>query len=158
MEKKKPHPDTTLAIIPMGIPGIGKSRVFESLLKNPEATSLFHFESVSSDDIRKECMDKYLATHAGADSEDAFKGTQGAYKGAFYKALGRAATKTVPGKIRCIIVDKNHPGNGISSSVEYTLFARSGTGEKNNLGEFITNWRILDISKRLAWLLMRAAI
>ena len=115
MEK---HQAPTLAIIPMGIPGIGKSRVFESLLKNQEALKIFRFDAVSSDDIRKECIDKYMAIHPGADNEAAFKGTQGPYKGAFNRALGKAAEKSESGKIHCIIVDKNHPGNGISSSIE----------------------------------------
>jgi len=133
MEKSNP----ILAIIPMGIPGIGKSKVFENLIKNGEALKKFQFSSVSSDDIRKECMDKYMAKNPKADEDEAFKGTAGPYKGAFYKALGNAASKHFPGKIHCIIVDKNHPGNGISSSVEYFLYMY------NFIEEFIANLKIL---------------
>jgi len=85
MEKYTP---TTLAIIPMGIPGIGKSKVFEALMKSEAALKLFHFDSVSSDDIRKECIDKYMAAKPHARQDDAFKATQGAYKSAFNAALG----------------------------------------------------------------------
>jgi len=119
MEKTSPpYENFTLAIIPMGIPAIGKSKVFESLLKLEKALEMFSFDLVSSDDIRKECMDKYMLEHPSADRNVAFKNTQGPYKPAFTRALNQAARKLVPGKVHCIIVDKNHPGNGMSASIQ----------------------------------------
>eukprot|EP00826_Nyctotherus_ovalis_P041544 TRINITY_DN4201_c0_g1_i7.p2 TRINITY_DN4201_c0_g1~~TRINITY_DN4201_c0_g1_i7.p2 ORF type:complete len:140 (-),score=23.90 TRINITY_DN4201_c0_g1_i7:907-1326(-) len=113
-----PYENFTLAIIPMGVPGIGKSRVFESLLKLGKALEVFNFDSISSDEVRKECMDKYMLEHPGANKNAAFKNSQGPYKPAFTKALNQAAKNLVPGKAHCIIVDKNHPGNGIAGSIQ----------------------------------------
>ena len=108
----------TLAIIPMGLPGIGKSRVFESLQKSEEANKIFEFDFVSSDEIRKICMDKYKIEHPDVSDDEAFKSTAGPYKTEFSKALNNAGMKKIKGKAHCIIVDKNHPGNGFTARSE----------------------------------------
>ncbi len=86
--EKYPDSQSVVAIIPMGIPGIGKTRVFEALMKNEEAVKRFAFDSISSDDTRKECIDKYMVSHPTASQDDAFKGTMGSYRKAFNSALG----------------------------------------------------------------------
>lgn len=87
--EKIPSKSPVIALIPMGIPAIGKSKIFESLMKNEAALKNFHFDAVSSDDIRKECIDQYMASHPTADSDTAFSKTQGPYKGAFGSALSK---------------------------------------------------------------------
>lgn len=108
----------TLAIIPMGIPAIGKSKIFEQLMKLGEPHKIFQFDFVSSDDIKKACIDKYQKDHPEATTEIAFNSTQGSYKASFAHALKVAAENLVPGKVHCIIVDKNHPGNGFNVSIQ----------------------------------------
>jgi hypothetical protein len=85
--EKAPRPKNLIAIIPMGIPAIGKSKVFEALQKDEAALKNFEFVFVSSDDTRKVCMDEFMKHHPTATEDDAFKGTQGPYKTAFTKAL-----------------------------------------------------------------------
>lgn len=85
--EKKPSKNPVIVIIPMGIPAIGKSKIFEAVLKNKEAMAKFNFVSVSSDDVRKQCMEQYLATNPGISRDDAFNNTQVSYRKAFHNAL-----------------------------------------------------------------------
>ena len=109
-----------IVLIPMGIPGIGKSTLFKSLLGDKSIQETFDISTISSDEVKKEVMDKFLTNNPDKTEDDAFRSTAKQYKSLFVSQLKQATQKKLDeDKLnQLIIVDKNHPINALNLTVE----------------------------------------
>ena len=104
-----------IVLIPMGIPGIGKTTVFNIVMANKELQSKYVLDSVSNDDIKKDLMDKYIIEHPKATKKEAFDATTESQKKLFFNKVKACLEKKVPSQI--LILDKNHPRNAVQPTV-----------------------------------------
>ncbi|CDW91204.1 UNKNOWN [Stylonychia lemnae] len=109
---------TVIVIIPFGITGSGKTTLRENLSQIVQEKLRWNFKYVSSDEIRKECMDKAMQ-NGKMTRDEAFDRTgREAIKQFDYKLQKTISdisksTKT----FHVVFVDKNHPKNGIAKTV-----------------------------------------
>ena len=107
-------------IIPIGIPALGKSYLV-NLLQKQAISQGINFKIVSSDVIRKTCMDNLMKKKPDTKKDDAFNSTG--------KEAGKLFMSTVEGALKegCIdfdtkktvvYLDKNHPPNAFRGIFE----------------------------------------
>ena len=62
-----------LVILPVSIPGVGKTSFIDTHIKRSLPKS--SFTTILKDDIRKDCIDKWLVENNGKNSDQAYKST-----------------------------------------------------------------------------------
>lgn len=105
----------TYVIIPMGIPGMGKSSLITSFREIVEELGCT-MDVVSSDIIRQECMKEYMEKHPTAKFDHAFDKTRNAAKMKFDTEIRRSLEKDSDHHV--LFIDKNHPPNAIKGTLE----------------------------------------
>ena len=101
-------------ILPLGIPGMGKS-FMESVIKKIALKKGYQFSSIVSDNIRLESMEIYKSKNIDADPEKVFNKTATSSKKNYYNQLFDLIEKNT-GKL-IIYCDKNHPPEALSSLI-----------------------------------------
>ena len=110
--KEKIIPKTCFIILPIGIPGMGKTFLSATLQKIAKNKG-FNYYQISSDSIREEAMKVYKKNNLGADHETQFKKTANSAKKSYYRQL---LEKIYENKEKMVIFcDKNHPPHGLVS-------------------------------------------
>ncbi len=108
---------------PIGIPGMGKSfnlKILERLLTRSDIS----VHVVSSDRIRKECMD-HLATNPKLSRDEIFKESKAPAEELFFKRLNDAVLHAKKSqKYNFLLIDKNHPPLAINSLKKLAEFAK----------------------------------
>jgi len=106
-------------LIPMGIPGMGKTYFLASFKKYIEENHC-KFSMVSSDDTRKECMDKMAKANKKLTKDELFAKTATEARNLFNERLGDLIFKSdkVGGKAHFIYIDKNHPPNAVPGTLK----------------------------------------
>ena len=97
-------------LVPLGIPGMGKSCLIPKLREVASALEC-EFEVISSDAIREQCMKAYMQKHKAFDRDTVFERTASSAKNQFYGRL-RDILHSSPKRI-LIYLDKNHPPNAV---------------------------------------------
>jgi len=105
-------------IVPVGIPGMGKTTLIECLIKGLNREGAYCLK-VSSDEIKRAHMDKYRAQHKSTE-EEAFHGTQTEAAKAFFVELGKATTRvmTAKEKLAVLFLDRNHPPETLDKTID----------------------------------------
>ena len=111
----------TYVIIPMGIPGMGKTYFVNLFKKHLEAMSMkIQFSSISSDEVRRECMDRLGRHKRNWSEEQLYDKTGKEAKDLFNSRLGQLLQSS--SKRDCdahfIFIDKNHPPNAIKGTFD----------------------------------------
>jgi hypothetical protein len=107
--------DMTYVIIPMGIPGMGKSNLISSFREIVEELGCT-MDVVSSDVVRQECMKEYMEKNPTAKFDQAFDKTRNAAKMKFDAEIRRSLDKDSDHHV--LFIDKNHPPNAIKGTLE----------------------------------------
>lgn len=97
-------------LVPLGIPGMGKSCLIPKL-KEAASSLECEFEVISSDAIRETCMKAYMQKNKVFDTNVAFERTASTAKNQFYGRL-RDILRSSSRRI-VIYLDKNHPPNAV---------------------------------------------
>lgn len=114
--KLAPSTNLCYLIIPIGIPGMGKTRL-SSVLETISNNNGYDFCIVSSDEIRRKSMQEYKKKNLQADNEKVFKSTAKSSQKSYYSQL---FDKILAMKQNTIIFcDKNHPPTGIESLLKH---------------------------------------
>jgi len=118
-KKKKNIGKKVYILIPMGIPGMGKTFFLTSFKKYIEANDCY-LSIISSDDIRKECMDKLAKANKKLTRDDLFAKTATEARNLFNQRLGELIFNSdkMGGKAHFIYVDKNHPPNAVPGALK----------------------------------------
>jgi len=104
-----------LVIVPMGIPGMGKTYLVQRL--EAEVVSLgCSFSIVSSDQVRRGCMEEYMARTRTTDLEKAFDSTAKKAREVFYDRVKEGLRSSK--QVHVLFIDKNHPPNAVSSTLK----------------------------------------
>lgn len=104
-----------LVIIPMGVPGMGKTYLVKQL--QDEAVSLgCSFSIVSSDQVRRSCMDDHMARNHSKDLDKAFEATAKKARDMFFERVKEGLRSTK--QVHVLFMDKNHPPNAISGTLK----------------------------------------
>lgn len=108
------HRKPIIVLVPMSIPGCGKSYYGEHVAKPYCEQRNYHFTSVSSDRIRNTLIQEYMDSNNMPDSDLSFKRTDRkasqAFKAEFYNALRLAMEDSQPRAAGYVIFrDRNHP-------------------------------------------------
>jgi len=103
----------------MGIPGMGKTFFLTSFKNYIEANDC-NLSIISSDDIRKECMEKLAKANKKLTKEDLFGKTASEARNLFNQRLGELIFKSdkMAGKAHFIYIDKNHPPNAVPGAMK----------------------------------------
>lgn len=107
-------PRLLVCIIPLGIPGAGKSTFYKNLKKVADKAG-WTCTTVSSDNIRKDEMDNLMMKQK-LSKDAAFSKTAQTAGKAFYAELRRLILEAGKYYAHIIFVDKNHPPNGIKNT------------------------------------------
>ena len=99
-------------VLPLGIPGMGKT-FLEPTIKKLAQRKGYDYFSISSDEIRENSMNIYKKQHLGADFDQAFKKTSKSSKNAYIQRLFDIIESCKKHSI--IFCDKNHPIDAIIS-------------------------------------------
>lgn len=112
-----PNHRTLIVLMPITIPGTGKTSFVDSLEKLMNQNNVYFF-SVSSDKIRLKLMNNEI--RKGASKESAFNLTGKYANKEFERELrGKVdAYMNSKSKVGMLFIDKNHPPNAISRSME----------------------------------------
>ena len=113
--KTENYTKSVTILIPLGLPGMGKTTLLESVFekhyKNQDDVS---FVSVSSDGIRKKLLDQYRQRNPNKSIDDAFSATRNVLSKEVSEFTENQilATKNAQGRTiqkQIIFLDKNHP-------------------------------------------------
>ena len=118
--KKSSNIKRIIILIPMTIPGNGKT-FFINQLKSIIEKYGIHFQSISSDDIRRKVMDEMLYNNRRMTEKEAFEKSGKRANFLFEKELKqRFENVFYNNKIlnAMIYIDKNHPPNAINRSTD----------------------------------------
>lgn len=114
-------------MVPIGMPGMGKTFFLKTLRKNLEALGCF-LSIISSDEIRAECMERLAKTQRKLTTEQLFDKTGRDARNLFNERLANLISTGE--KKNCsahfIFIDKNHPPNAIKGTLD--LIRKSGEG------------------------------
>ena len=112
---------TTFVMIPMGVPGMGKTfgvNLFKNLVSKLPIKA--KFDSVSSDDTRKQAMDELIKKNSKLSEDKAFENSRKTGIKYFNDQLVSLLKSSE--KLNCnahfIFIDKNHPPNAIPGTME----------------------------------------
>lgn len=107
-----------IVIIPFGVVGSGKSTFLRTLREIVDRLG-WKLESVSSDETRKECMDKILQAQK-CTKQKAFESSAKQAGKLFFSRLEKliADTNKRENPVHIIFIDKNHPLNAIERTVD----------------------------------------
>eukprot|EP01017_Pseudomicrothorax_dubius_P027925 TRINITY_DN3273_c0_g3_i3.p1 TRINITY_DN3273_c0_g3~~TRINITY_DN3273_c0_g3_i3.p1 ORF type:complete len:577 (-),score=151.28 TRINITY_DN3273_c0_g3_i3:584-2314(-) len=101
-------------LIPIGIPGMGKTFFLQSFEKTcKEAGCVLNI--VSSDSVRKEVMDSLAARSKKLSKEELFDKSAKEARDLFFQRLTRLC-KVADADKRFIFIDKNHPPNALNGT------------------------------------------
>lgn len=112
-----------LAIVPMGVPGMGKSTFFRQLTEyvQAELANQIGVVTISSDDIRKQCMDEIKARSPGLPINELFEQAGKEARCRYNKVLERLIqidTVKAAKPFVLALLDKNHPPNAIEGTLK----------------------------------------
>lgn len=115
-------------IVPIGMPGMGKTFFLKTLRKNLESLGCF-LSIISSDEVRAECMERLAKTQRKLTRDQLFDKTGRDARNLFNERLSNLIA-TGGDKKDCsahfIFIDKNHPPNAIKGTLD--LIKQSGQG------------------------------
>lgn len=105
-------------IIPIGMPGMGKTYFLKTFKRVVEANGC-QLSMISSDEVRKECMDRLAKTQRNLSTDQLFDKTATSARNLFNERLKDLITKsdTLQCKAHFIFVDKNHPPNAMRGTM-----------------------------------------
>ena len=108
--------------VPIGIPGMGKKYFLETLKTIVEEHGCL-LSIISSNEIRKESMDRLAKTNRKLTTDELFDKTDKDAKNVFNERLANLLTSG--DKENCkshfIFIDRNHPPNAITGTVKFIL-------------------------------------
>lgn len=105
-----------MVVIPIGIPGMGKTHFAEGTLQSVfeglglDARKNLHV--IQNDQIRKQCLDKYLKAHPGKSKQEGVKATAAESINLFKQRLNEKLlqlSKKKSNELQMIYLDKNYP-------------------------------------------------
>lgn len=103
-------------VVPLGMPGMGKSFV-EPMIKKIAIQSGLDYYKISADEVREYCMKEYRKKVLGAEFEKVFKKTAKSansnYRNQLFEIILNATKDTL------IYCDKNHPPEAITSLIKH---------------------------------------
>ncbi|CAG9322445.1 unnamed protein product [Blepharisma stoltei] len=109
-------PDGTYVFIPVGVPALGKS-VFVSTFRSVASEIGATFEMICCDTIRGQMMEEYIKQHGNSeDKEVVFQKTGKRTNEIWYSEIERVVAPQ--SSLHFAFLDKNHPPNGVKSTVE----------------------------------------
>lgn len=108
---KESTQNVVLVIIPMGLPGLGKSTLVKSILPALDQIGIT-YSIIESDQIRAELMEKMERTHPKLSRDERFEKTTKSSSNNYIKALDQKL-KEPRSTHHIIFMDKNHPPNAL---------------------------------------------
>ena len=116
------HRKPIVVLLPMSIPGCGKSYYGDYVVTPYCELNNYHFNAVSSDKIRNMFIQEYMENNNTSDVDLGFKRTDKkasqAFKNEFYRALKDAMEDAKPGYSGYVIFrDRNHPNLKLLDSI-----------------------------------------
>lgn len=117
-EKLEEQTKNLVVLVPISIPGSGKSFLVETLRGIIEKKGM-KFSVVSSDSIRKEVTDNLKKRNPKTTEEKAFQNSSKDAARIYEETVRRIvrATEKAKEKTHVVFLDKNHPPNGIQKAV-----------------------------------------
>jgi len=119
VQKLKPK-KKVYVIVPIGMPGMGKTYFLEKFRKTVEGSS-GELSIISSDIVRKECMDRLARSNKRLTFEQLYEKTGKDARNLFNDRLRDLISKSDQRK-KCkahfIFIDKNHPPNAIKGTLD----------------------------------------
>ena len=109
----------TYVIVPVGIPGMGKTYLLNTFRKLVEGNSC-EFSMLSSDEVRKECMDKLSKRNKKLKFDELYDRTGKDARNLFNDRLVNLISTSDQKKTKAhfIFVDKNHPPNAFKGTID----------------------------------------
>ena len=104
-----------LVIIPMGIPGMGKTYLVQRLEAETQSLGC-SFHIVSSDKVRRSLMEDYMERTHSRDLNKAFESTAKKAKTVFFDRVREGLRSNKP--VHVLFIDKNHPPNAVSPTLK----------------------------------------
>ena len=106
-------------LVPIGIPGMGKTYFVQTLRKFVEENS-FELSIISSDKVRQECMEKLSKKNKRLSFDQLFEKTGKDARNLFNDKLRELISTTDQRKSKAhfVFIDKNHPPNAINGTLD----------------------------------------
>ena len=113
-EAKKTHKKRIFLILPLGIPGIGKTYLNQFFFNYSQKKGI-GFQRIKSDEIRKKCMDAYLKQNSSLTYAEVFKNSAEEANKRFKDELLRKISTAK--SFSLIYCDKNFPPKALDSTL-----------------------------------------
>lgn len=119
-EAKKNYENDVTVIIPLGIPGMGKSTIHEELFSKHfnKSSHEVKYTMISNDEIRKNLVKEHQKQNPNKSIDEVFQSTRHLLQDHFLQSLGDAIINKKH-KQQVIFLDKNHPPPILRKVVEY---------------------------------------
>lgn len=96
-------------IVPVGLPGMGKSTLGERLLESEIFSEGTHFVSISNDQIRRSLVHQYFQENPDADQQEAFQATAKGLQSEIERQIVYSIEMMSDLDHLVLFMDKNHP-------------------------------------------------